>query len=385
MSTENMKLRIKKYMGGSTQLERMNRDKLLSLKQALLYSYQAATAVLSDGREFRCLINPNKLNPDTDDKIISIPFRDVVLNGGKMPSIDIESPDHDSEEGVWEEMEDLVATLSLIDTTDNWEDMVPSEDVESLPHPDNIETIPGGEQEIGLKEGDLITWKENGTHWIVYLRYLEETAYFRANLRRCRHYLELGNNSGYWAYVRGPVEQSILWSQVSGNYFNRLNYTLSVFIPQNEETLKYFSRFKKVMINNKPWEVQAVDSISTPGILSISLKETYSNTIETDIEKVIEKIDNQNQVPDLNIDDPYIKGSNELYPYDVERYEIKNAQGGQWLTRGESKANMVKLKVISDSMAEVQIITGKSGKFTLVYQNANKLEVASLDIQVKSL
>ena len=58
------------YLGGNSQIDRMNKDKLRSLKKALLYSYQAATAILSDGREFRCLINPNKLSLDLDNKIL---------------------------------------------------------------------------------------------------------------------------------------------------------------------------------------------------------------------------------------------------------------------------------------------------------------------------
>ena len=65
MSMKTMKTRLN-YMGGSNQQIRMNTDKERSLRKALLYSYQAATAILSDGREFRCLINPNKLSLDLE-------------------------------------------------------------------------------------------------------------------------------------------------------------------------------------------------------------------------------------------------------------------------------------------------------------------------------
>ena len=75
---DNLNTRIG-YRGGKQQ-DRLISGKLASLKRALLYSYQAATAVLEDGREFRCLINPDKLKEDYDDKIISIPFEDVCLN-----------------------------------------------------------------------------------------------------------------------------------------------------------------------------------------------------------------------------------------------------------------------------------------------------------------
>lgn len=375
-----MKNRIN-YHGGPTQIERMNADKLRSLKKALLYSYQAATAILSGGREFRCLINPNKLSLDLDNKILSIPFKDICLNrGGSNLSQNIEDTTNQSEEGYWEDMVDLVATLSLEDT---WEDMVPAEDTEMVPDPEE-EYIPGGEIETGIKEGDVIVWKENGSHWLVYLRRLEETAYFRADIRRCRYQLTLGNGSQYWAYVRGPVEQSILWMQTSGNYFNKLNYTLIIYISQTKETLEYFSRFKKVNINGKPWEVQAVDSISTPGIIEMTLKEAYSNTIETDVEKVVEAATKEEVVTEQET--VYIHGVDKVYPYDVRTYEIKNYNGtaGSWSVKNMSRKNMVKILELTEGGVELSIVTGKSGTFTLVYE-ANGVEVAALDITVGSL
>ena len=381
MSINNMKTRLG-YMGGNSQIARMNADKLKSLKKALLYSYQSATAILSDGREFRCLINPNKLSLDLDNKILSIPFVDYVLNGGQGSTADIENSDNHSQEGKWEEMEDLVAFLTLSD--EGWDEMVPENEVGNLPEPDNDNIIPEGEQEIGIKEGDVITWKENGSKWLVYLRRLEETAYFRADIRRCRYQLTLGNGSKYWVYVRGPVEQSILWTQMSGNYFNKLNYSLIIYVQQNEETLKYFKRFKKVMINNQPWEVQATDSISTPGIIEISLKETYNNTIETDIEKAVEKAMKKEEIKEQSGNEPYIKGLTEVYPYDVSTYEIKNYNGGDWVISNESKSNIVKMKNITDILVDIHILTGKSGNFTLNYIKNNEI-IAALDIEIKSL
>ena len=38
------------YMGGKKADDRMANDKLRTLKKALLYSYQAETAILEDGR-----------------------------------------------------------------------------------------------------------------------------------------------------------------------------------------------------------------------------------------------------------------------------------------------------------------------------------------------
>lgn len=96
------------YRGGVKQQDRLISGKLEALKRALLYSYQAATAILADGREFRCLINPDKLKINYDDKIISIPFADTCLN-------------------------EVPGTGQKI-------------------------------QEIGMKAGDIFTWKETNTN-----------------------------------------------------------------------------------------------------------------------------------------------------------------------------------------------------------------------------
>ena len=54
-----------KYMGGNAE-GRMQKGKLDSLKKSLFNSYQAETAILKDGRKFKCLINPSKLKADYD-------------------------------------------------------------------------------------------------------------------------------------------------------------------------------------------------------------------------------------------------------------------------------------------------------------------------------
>ena len=57
---DTMSTRLR-YAGGNCQVDRMNEDKLKSLKKALLYSYQGAFVKrVPDGREVRALINPDK-------------------------------------------------------------------------------------------------------------------------------------------------------------------------------------------------------------------------------------------------------------------------------------------------------------------------------------
>lgn len=357
---KTMKTRLN-YMGGSNQQARMNVDKERSLRKALLYSYQAATAILSDGREFRCLINPNKISLDLDNKILSIPFKDICLNG-------VNPPDRPADDLYWEDLESLLPPY------------YPDEDEDG-----KHDTTTQGLQEIGIKEGDVFEWKENNSHWLVYLRRLEETAYFRAEIRRCRYQVTLDNGSKYWIYVRGPVEQSMVWGQSESAYYNKLNYSLVMYITQNEETLNYFHRFTKININGQPWEVQATDSLSTPGILEISLKETFKNTPESDIDKAV-----QDSIDIIKVDEKeetYIHGLSKVYPYDVRQYEIVNHSGdpGIWKIINESRKNIVKMQNISSVDVTLNIITGKTGKFTLAYVNENDLPIATLDIEIGSL
>ena len=158
-----------------------------------------------------------------------------------------------------------------------------------------------------------------------------------------------------------------------------------MYISQNEETLKYFKRFKKVVINNQPWEVQSVDNISTPGILEIALKETYNNTIETNLEKVVKESIKEENIEEKTSVNPYIYGAETVYPYDVKRYSLKNYDdnSGHWKILRESRKNIVKITEI-DNEVEVQIITGKTGNFAIGYVVEDKL-IASLDINIDSL
>lgn len=69
---------------GRNQYQRFINDKLRGLKKALFYSYQTATAILTDEKKFRCLINPDKNKPAYDNIILSIPYKDICLNAPKI-------------------------------------------------------------------------------------------------------------------------------------------------------------------------------------------------------------------------------------------------------------------------------------------------------------
>lgn len=68
-----------KALGGN-QEQRMQKGKLKSMQKALLYSYQSSNIELN-GKQYRCLINPDKIKQDYDDKIISIEFNSGIKAG----------------------------------------------------------------------------------------------------------------------------------------------------------------------------------------------------------------------------------------------------------------------------------------------------------------
>ena len=308
MSVETLKARLA-YRGGNAE-GRFQKDKLNSLKKALLYSYQAETIQLADGRQFRCLINPDKLKPEYDNKVISIPFEDICLNEERV--------------GV---------------TTE-------------------------GLQLVGMKAGDYFTWIGKKYHqdstWLVYLQHLEEDAYFRAEIRRCDAVLDIDGKS-YPVYVRGPVETDIPWNQKKGIVWNDLNYSLVMYITKNEETNSYFERFTKIDFDNKKWEVQAVNRYDSGGnILEVFLKETFTNTIEEEVQKEQEL---EESPEDLT--GPHLIGSTEIYPYDIVDYAIEGANGGTWSVSN----NKVKIIKQDELTVTIEVISSKSGSFDLIYGN----------------
>ena len=328
MSLELLNKRLQ-YQGGN-QEQRFINDKLHGLKKALLYSYQAATAILSDGREFRCLINPDKNKPAYDNKILSIPYKDICLN------------------------EPRVGKTSQ------------------------------SEVQIKLKPGDTFTWKQTDSHWLVYLQALEEDAYFRSEIRRCDQQITIEDNS-YWVYIRGPVETSIEWNQKKGIEWNSLNYSLVMYITADEVTNNYFERFKTVKVldprydKQKTWQVVGVDPYYGDGILQIFLDEFFENSIADAV--AAQKPAQTGQENPVNETSAHISGPIEVSQYSKAYYEINNAENGHWYLRwkGEEQNLNSSRKIIP-----LNVSIGELGTFTLIYRIQGQEDI-TLDVRIVAL
>lgn len=326
MSLELLNQRLQ-YQGGNQQ-QRFINDKLRSLKKALLYSYQAATAILEDGKQFRCLINPDKNKPAYDNKIISIPYKDVCLNEPR------------------------------------------------------IGKTSEGEVDINIKPGSTFIWKQTNTHWLVYLQFLEEDAYFRSEIRRCDQQVKIGQKD-YWVYIRGPVETSIEWSQKSGIEWNTMNYSLVMYITADENTNNYFERFKTIKVLDprknieKTWQVVGVDPYYGDGIIQVFLDEFFENTIAEAVAKENQQTEQQESIDETIA---YINGPTQVQQYSKAYYEICNAENGHWyiLWGDEEKDLNSSLKILPLE------IVGKLKSFTLIYRVEGQEDI-KLNVKIVSL
>lgn len=308
--------------GGFPQQNRMIRDKRRSLDKATLYSYQAALVkkfipdyepTMEGVREqppVRALINPNKLKQDYDDKIISVGF------------------------------------------------------------------------EYGFSTGDVFEWCNTGTYWLIYLQDLTELAYFRGDIRKCSYEISWLDDEGQekktYIAMRGPVETKIDYIQKHGISVDNPNYSLNILIPKNKDTLKQFKRYKKFYLQDLVkgedqvcWRVEAVDTMSTPGIIEVSAVEYYANEQEDDIGAglvgaLITKPIDPNEGTESEF---VIIGETFIKPKKEYVYYIESALYGQWYV-SDNKLPIQK-EIFEDEQGRAAIkikwMTTYSGQFDLWY------------------
>ena len=287
------------YAGGVID-NRVDKSKLHSMQMALQNSYQAEWITLNDNK-YRCLINPDKLKEDYDQKVISI------------------------------------------------------------------------EHSAGMKEGDVFYWDRTDTHWLVYLQQHSESAYFRAQIRRCNYEIEV-NNHKYWVYLRGPVETALVWRQKHNIEFNDLNYSLLIYVTKNEETLDFFKRFQILKIDGHRWRVAATDIFSQGSIIEVYLEEFFDNSLED------EQIKKEPII--FGEEEPYIDGPQFVEPYQTEiKYSLVNNLNATGAFLVSSK----KVKIVNsdNNSCIINIISGKAGEFKIIYREEGK-EDLELNVTIES-
>ena len=213
-------------MGGSRQQERMILDKKRSLERALWNSYQGADIKkINTKDQIRCLINPNKLKQDYDDKIVSVGFEYGFKPG------DI---------------------FEWVGTNTHW--LVYLQDLTELAY------FRGDIRKCAYKISWLDQEKNQQFTYAAIRGPVETKIDF---IQKAGISVENPNHS---LNILMPKTKETL------DYFQR--YT-EFYISQDDE------------VNQTCWRVEGVDFISAPGILEITAVEYYSNEHEDDLEQGI--------------------------------------------------------------------------------------------------
>ena len=350
---DKVNVRGKDLINYADPLVRIREDKLRSMKRALYNSYQAAIIRFDkDDRQFkfRCLINHDKLKVDYQDKILSIPFRQIPVEyeGDR----DIEPQDR------------FVDTGTPGDFYDSEGNLVQDKD--------------GNLRVYRVRPGDTFEWLSGNdgympnSYWIITLQYSEETAYFRGQIRKADDEIQVipieqdgteGEPVIYHGWTVGPNEDQAIWNVKRGVVWNDMYYTKLLYITKDQTTTAFFNRFERVVINGQTWEVQGFNDNygtssknSTGGLIRVALKETYTSTNE-----MIEDMKEQDQEREFEI-----VGPTTVQSYDVVKYYVPNGDD-QWTVAASAPVT-----VVSQSENEIKLKVKKvnsSTTFDLEYGN----------------
>lgn len=380
-SLNSMQVRLN-VRGGSDQWTRMRQDKLKSLKKALLYSYQSAVVQKYDVKKDSLANSLITILTFLQDKLeLSENQLNILKKIEEEYEITIDRDTVEYQDKIQEIIDSLVNENPLFRCLINHDKL-------KVDYQDKIISIPFEEApvdkdeivETGFHNGTVFKWihgnKEEwtpDTYWIVYMQYSEETAYFRAEIRKADEQIEIivideeGNESSvkYRGWMTGPNETSILWNTKKGIVWNDMNYTKILYITKDQDTLAFFQRFDRIIINGKPWEVQAYNesySVSKTaqyesGIIRVALKQTYTSTDQFIKEKLAEGAGLDEEQTIL---DPYIEGPTSAKPYDIVTFSAKNFNTqGEWSISDPSLAKIVD-RSEDNKIITVEIITKRS-------------------------
>ena len=379
--------------GGSDQWTRMRQDKLRSLKKALLYSYQSAIVQKYDVKKDSLVNNIISIISLLQDKQTLSVNQEKILDE-LQETYNFIIQDRDSLEYI-EQLQNVIDSLV---TAEPLFRCLINHDKLKVDYEDKIISIPFFQApidsdtpiETNFHNGTVFKWVHGNkqewtpdTYWIVYMQYSEETAYFRAEIRKADQEIEIitvdeeGNETSttYRGWMTGPNETSALWNVKKGVVWNDMNYTKLLYITKDQDTLAFFQRFDRVIINGKPWEVQAYNqNYSTSktgevnsGIIRVALKETYLNTDEFIKQKMKEET-TETPIEDENTS-PYIEGPTSAKPYSILTFTAKNfIENGDWTI---SNSSLAKIRQIKNNTVTVEIVTGRSNSegFYINYGN----------------
>lgn len=265
-----MALRLR-AAGGHSQQERMIHDKREALNRAVHFSYQAAQVLREDAESqqpVRALINPNKLKPDYDDKVVSVGYEYNFKPGD---------------------------VFEWLGTGTHW--LIYLQDL----------------TELAYFRGDIrkcsyqIKWEnEDGavqSTWIALRGPVETKINF---IQKGGISVDVPNHS---LNILMPKTEETL------KYFKRYS---KFYVTNTDDVTSAIC-----------WRVEATDTLSMPGVLEINAVEYYSNTIEDDVEAgIVGGLVVSPEVPDESKN--FIFGESFIKPKKSYEFIYRGQEKAEW-------------------------------------------------------
>ena len=299
----------------------------------------------------------------------------------------------------------------------------------------------------GLEAGDVFQCLDDNSRWMIYLPILTETAYLRSEIIRCDHSLNINGKEYFVYFqgpvetdIRWFIKNGINANELNKSgtvYIKKDDNTLSFFhrftkikinghmwevqvtdpisvpgilelelqeyydnkeadLPQVKPSDKnQLIKGEKIVKQNTSVGYMVDDSIYNPstswtiaGNDRVKIEEVLNNgqickvkVNEGAIGKFTLLYGTNSMEITIDTSDSFINGPIEVFPYSTNRYSIVLPQGKEALFRTDNPN--AKIVAVGDDYCDVEIVSGKSGKFKVMVKIDET--IYELPVKIKSL
>lgn len=299
----------------------------------------------------------------------------------------------------------------------------------------------------GLEAGDVFQCLDDNSRWMIYLPILTETAYLRSEIIRCDHSLNINGKEYFVYFqgpvetdIRWFIKNGINVNKLNKSgtvYIKKDDNTLSFFhrftkikinghtwevqvtdpisvpgilelelqeyydnkeadLPQVKPSDKnQLIKGEKIVKQNTSVGYMVDDSIYNPstswtiaGNDRVKIEETLNGgkickvkIREGAIGKFTLSYGTNSMEITIDTSDSFISGPIEVFPYSTNRYSIVLPQGKEALFKTDNPS--AKIVAVGDDYCDVEIVSGKSGKFKVMVKIDEN--IYELPVKIKSL
>lgn len=299
----------------------------------------------------------------------------------------------------------------------------------------------------GLEAGDVFQCLDDNSRWMIYLPILTETAYLRSEIIRCDHSLNINGKEYFVYFqgpvetdIRWFIKNGINANELNKSgtvYIKKDDNTLQFFhrftkikinghmwevqvtdpisvpgilelelqeyydnkeadLPQVKPSDKdQLIKGEKIVKQNTSVGYMVDDSIYNPstswtiaGNDRVKIEEVLNNgqickvkVNEGAIGKFTLSYGTNSMEIIIDTSDSFINGPTEVFPYSTNRYSIALPQGKEALFRTDNPN--AKVVAVGDDYCDVEIVSGKSGKFKVMVKIDEN--IYELPVKIKSL